>query len=230
VQQPSAWSRVVRRRLVPAVAELERQAHAAAVPPAAAKADTAKDAKRLAREMERRQRAEERAKEEQARRAARAEEGRLAREGNIEAAVGGFEAMGEVDRRTYLRAIVGGFPADAFIELQAANKPRRLDYDRADIYLRVTSKAETFRVKACAKEPFTIDWIHAHLAAGDVLYDIGANVGAYSLVAAKQPGAPACSPSSRAMRISRRSPPTSRSTTRRGRSPRCRWRSRDARR
>jgi FkbM family methyltransferase len=188
VQQPSVWSRVVRTRLAPAVAELERQARVAATPAGAAEADAAKEAKRLAREMERRERLEERAREEEARRAARAEEGKRAREGAIDGAVQVFEAMGEVDRRAYLRAIVSGFPADMFIELQAANKPRRLDYDRADIYLRVTSKAETFRVKACAKEPFTIDWIHGHLAAGDVLYDIGANVGAYSLVAARQPG------------------------------------------
>jgi FkbM family methyltransferase len=96
--------------------------------------------------------------------------------------------MGEVDRRTFLRGIVDGIPADSFIELQAGNKPRRLDYDRADIYLRVTSKVEGFRVHACAKEPFTIEWIHACIRAGDILYDIGANVGAYSLVAAKQPG------------------------------------------
>jgi FkbM family methyltransferase len=45
-----------------------------------------------------------------------------------------------------------------------------------------------FRVKACAKEPFTIDWIHSRVKSGDVLFDIGANVGAYSLVAAKKPG------------------------------------------
>jgi FkbM family methyltransferase len=186
--RPSAWSRIVRTRLAPAVAELERQARVAAIPAGAAEADAAKEAKRLTREMERRGRLEARVREEEARRAARAEEGRRAREGNIDGAVSAFEAMGEVDRRAYLRAIVAGFPADAFIELQAANKPRRLDYDRADIYLRVTSKAETFRVKACAKEPFTIDWIHAHVAPGDVLYDIGANVGAYSLVAARQPG------------------------------------------
>jgi FkbM family methyltransferase len=44
------------------------------------------------------------------------------------------------------------------------------------------------RLSACAKEPFTIEWIHSRIAAGDVLYDIGANVGAYSLVAARKPG------------------------------------------
>jgi FkbM family methyltransferase len=182
------WTRVLRRRLAPAVAEIERQARAAAASPVAAAADPAKEAKRLAREAERRARLEERARQEDARRAARAQEGRLARQERIDAAVTGFEAMGEVDRRAYLRAIAGGFPADSFIEIQAANRPRRLDYDRADISLRVTSKAETFRIHACAKEPFTIDWIHARIAPGDVLYDIGANVGAYSLVAAKQPG------------------------------------------
>ena len=38
-------------------------------------------------------------------------------------------------------------------------RPERLDYPHADIYLRVTSKAERNRLRACAKEPFTIDWI-----------------------------------------------------------------------
>jgi FkbM family methyltransferase len=52
----------------------------------------------------------------------------------------------------------------------------------------VISKKERERLKSCAKEPFTIDWIHRWVATDDVLYDIGANVGAYSLVAVKKPG------------------------------------------
>jgi FkbM family methyltransferase len=65
--------------------------------------------------------------------------------------------------------------------------PERLDYPDADIVLRVLSKKERERLKSCAKEPFTIDWLHEWVRAGEVLYDIGANVGAYSLVAAKKP-------------------------------------------
>ena len=37
---------------------------------------------------------------------------------------------------------------------------------------------------ACRKEPDTVRWIEEYLSEGDVFYDIGANVGAYSLVAA----------------------------------------------
>jgi FkbM family methyltransferase len=40
------------------------------------------------------------------------------------------------------------------------------------------------RRNSCAKEPFTVSWIERSLRPGDVLYDIGANVGAYSMVAA----------------------------------------------
>ena len=37
----------------------------------------------------------------------------------------------------------------------------------------------------CKKEPETVDWIETFLKDGDVLYDVGANAGAYSLVASK---------------------------------------------
>ena len=40
------------------------------------------------------------------------------------------------------------------------------------------------RLHSCKKEPETIRWIEEGLAPGDVLYDVGANVGVYSLVAA----------------------------------------------
>jgi len=66
-------------------------------------------------------------------------------------------------------------------------RPERLDYPDAEIFVRVTSRAERNRLRACAKEPFTIEWIH-RIGAGEVLYDIGANIGAYSLVAARKPG------------------------------------------
>jgi FkbM family methyltransferase len=41
------------------------------------------------------------------------------------------------------------------------------------------------RAKSCAKEPMTVRWIQSELRSGDVLYDVGANVGPYSLIAAK---------------------------------------------
>jgi FkbM family methyltransferase len=60
----------------------------------------------------------------------------------------------------------------------------RLDYPGADIHLRLRSREEFHRLNACKKEPWTVRWIERHLERGDVLYDVGANVGAYTLVAA----------------------------------------------
>jgi len=114
--------------------------------------------------------------------------GDVVRQQRLERATADFHKMGEVDRRQFFHAIANDIPLASYIELHAAGKPQRLDYEHADIYLRVTNKTEMFRVKACAKEPFTIDWIHNRVGKGDVMFDIGANVGAYSMVAAKKRG------------------------------------------
>lgn len=64
---------------------------------------------------------------------------------------------------------------------------RPLDYSEAKIVLDVESRVEYgTRLHSCAKEPETIDWIQTFFRPGDVYYDIGANVGAYALVAAKR--------------------------------------------
>ena len=60
----------------------------------------------------------------------------------------------------------------------------RLDYPRATIHLGLSSRPEFYRLRSCEKEPWTVEWIERSLTAGDVLYDVGANVGAYSLLAA----------------------------------------------
>jgi FkbM family methyltransferase len=44
------------------------------------------------------------------------------------------------------------------------------------------------RLISVEKEPFTVEWIERSITAGDIFYDIGANVGAYSLIAAKATG------------------------------------------
>jgi FkbM family methyltransferase len=41
------------------------------------------------------------------------------------------------------------------------------------------------RTLSCSKEPETVQWIETMFRPGDVMWDIGANIGAYSLVAAK---------------------------------------------
>lgn len=66
-----------------------------------------------------------------------------------------------------------------------------LDYPRAKIRIRADTKAIVqLRLRPLAKEPWTVGWIERNLREGDVLYDIGANIGAYSLIAAKAVSAP----------------------------------------
>src|SRR3989304_6219043 len=61
---------------------------------------------------------------------------------------------------------------------------RRMDYRRSPIYMCVDSWIENdVRLHSCGKEPGTVKWIEGCFKPGDVFYDIGANVGAYSLVA-----------------------------------------------
>jgi FkbM family methyltransferase len=99
-----------------------------------------------------------------------------------------YRALDHHQRLYFGRVIADETPGELVQPLLERVKPERLDYPHADIYLRVTSRTERNRLGACAKEPFTIDWIESAMRAGDVFYDIGANVGAYSLVAAKKPG------------------------------------------
>src|SRR4051794_37732121 len=62
-----------------------------------------------------------------------------------------------------------------------------MDYEHADILLRRSAPKIDLRLRSAAKEPWTVKWIEA-FEPGDVFYDIGANVGAYSLLAAKVGG------------------------------------------
>jgi FkbM family methyltransferase len=59
----------------------------------------------------------------------------------------------------------------------------RLDYDRATIMMTLDARSELYRLRSCEKEPETRAWIEKEFQPGDVLYDVGANVGAYSFVA-----------------------------------------------
>ncbi|MCK6625135.1 MAG: FkbM family methyltransferase [Anaerolineae bacterium] len=63
---------------------------------------------------------------------------------------------------------------------------KELDYSRHKILLNIEEEFEyDVRLVSCRKEPETIKWIETFIKDGDVVYDIGANVGAYALVAAK---------------------------------------------
>ena len=60
-----------------------------------------------------------------------------------------------------------------------------VDYGRHRIVITATTDAERrWRARACAKEPWTVEWIETSVNQGDVFYDIGANVGVFSLIAA----------------------------------------------
>lgn len=64
-----------------------------------------------------------------------------------------------------------------------------LDHPTAGISLYVTSKVErSSRVHSVRKEPWTVEWLERDVRRGEVVYDVGANVGAYALLAARQVG------------------------------------------
>lgn len=65
---------------------------------------------------------------------------------------------------------------------------REVDYSRHGIKLVLSSPSVAVRLRPVEKEPFTVDWIERSVKPGDVFYDIGANVGAYALIAAKATG------------------------------------------
>jgi FkbM family methyltransferase len=60
----------------------------------------------------------------------------------------------------------------------------RLDYPHAPVLLRLSSREEFHRLRSCEKEPWTVRWIEEYVKPGEVLYDVGANIGAYTLLAA----------------------------------------------
>ncbi|MDO8571545.1 MAG: FkbM family methyltransferase [bacterium] len=83
--------------------------------------------------------------------------------------------------------VVNMLPASAKVFLKSnLELIKRMDYDKEDIFLDISSPIEyRVRLHSCRKEPETVEWIQEFFKKGDVFYDIGANIGAYSLVAAK---------------------------------------------
>lgn len=55
-----------------------------------------------------------------------------------------------------------------------------LDYSKERIVM-----TNGIRKDSCAREPYTVEWIERSLKPGQVFYDIGANVGAYAIIAGK---------------------------------------------
>jgi FkbM family methyltransferase len=77
----------------------------------------------------------------------------------------------------------------AYRELRIQRALRRglvtLDYPNAAIRMHATTRSiARLRLDPTAKEPWTVAWIESNLRQDDVLWDVGANVGAYALIAA----------------------------------------------
>lgn len=85
-----------------------------------------------------------------------------------------------------LGAILRVLPAQVLIGLRDRLELRcKLDFPDAPLRIHVTSDIEYHtRLWSCRKEPETVEWLRRAVAGeGSVLYDIGANIGAYSLIA-----------------------------------------------
>jgi FkbM family methyltransferase len=62
-----------------------------------------------------------------------------------------------------------------------------LDYTGAELKIVANTFWERkLRIKPAFKEPETVAWIDEHVQEGDVFYDVGANVGGYTLIAASR--------------------------------------------
>ena len=70
--------------------------------------------------------------------------------------------------------------------LSRFNRTKELDYAPVNLKLYLDSLATLhYRTTSCKREPATIKWIE-NLSEGTIFFDVGANVGAYSLIAASQ--------------------------------------------
>ncbi len=94
------------------------------------------------------------------------------------------------DAARLMAALGAALPPRRLVGLHEAtlHSVQPMDYQAHEIRLTVTSNWERMRLKSVSKEPWTVAWIEENVQPGDVLYDIGANVGAYSLIAAKATG------------------------------------------
>lgn len=65
----------------------------------------------------------------------------------------------------------------------------KLDYEPHEIFIYADSRIEReSRAFSCAKEPETVRWMEEYIKQGDTVFDIGANVGAYTLIMSKLVG------------------------------------------
>lgn len=91
-------------------------------------------------------------------------------------------AIRDLTRAT--RSVTGALPLWVAVSVkEGISRTSQLDYRPAPISMEITTATQIDRLYACAKEPETVAWIEQHIRPGDVFYDIGANVGAYALIA-----------------------------------------------
>lgn len=77
------------------------------------------------------------------------------------------------------------FPPSHVARIKERLRPiGRLDYLPSKIQMHLDGSLQVMRLRSCKKEPETVDWIERYVLHGDILYDVGANVGSYSFVAA----------------------------------------------
>ena len=74
-------------------------------------------------------------------------------------------------------------PYDAIKVLSEAHVNRALEGIDETLVINTGTRYANMRIQAAQKEPWTYQWIRNAIARGDVLYDIGANVGGYTLIA-----------------------------------------------
>jgi FkbM family methyltransferase len=99
------------------------------------------------------------------------------------------KAAAEFALAQVIRALLGLLPTAVQAKAKHAFAPTAtLDYRAHKILLHVDSAGALYRTSACRKEPETVRWIEEYIRPGEVLYDVGANVGAYSLIASKHCG------------------------------------------
>lgn len=86
-----------------------------------------------------------------------------------------------------IRAVIKLVPGRSRVSIKSSiNVVRRLDYKPRNILLNIDSDFEyRVRLNSSVKEPETVEWIETFFKPGQVMYDIGANVGAYSLIASR---------------------------------------------
>jgi FkbM family methyltransferase len=86
-----------------------------------------------------------------------------------------------------LVSVIKRFPDKVLLRIRSGTRiVRKMDYQQHNIFLNIESEVENaIRLHSCEKEPETVEWIQTCFKEGDIFYDIGANVGAYSLVASK---------------------------------------------